>query len=209
MAFIPFPNGVKVRFGGTWVESQGFSFGFHMLGPADATTANLTAIAATASSWASRNWPSIGNINTAITEVEAADVSVTPPPKAVLTVDYAGGVGSATSCLPSSTSAVMVEAVASGALRHPGALRLPGVDLSFLGPGDTINNAGNVAYSAAMTGLLTDMNAAVAGWSLCVASYRLHAAPRAAAIGALVLNIAPRAKLGTVVDRLRAGHHKR
>lgn len=209
MAFIPFPNGTKIRFGGTWSEAQGFSFGFHMVGPTTASPTTLTSLATAAETWASENWQNIGNLETKITTISVADVSVTPPPQVVLEENISGAVGSSTSCLPSSTSAVMVESVASGALRHPGALRLPGVDSSFVTAPDTLNGTGNLAYHTAMVNLLSGMNAAVSGWQICVASYHLHAAPRPSAIGPLVTAITPRAKLGTVVDRLRAGHHKR
>jgi hypothetical protein len=204
MAFIPLPNGIRVKWSGL-IDAMRWSSRVFVVGSVSPTATICGQLVTALGGWATADWAPVTAPSATIDLIEAQDWSVHLGVKAEASSAAVGTLSSATGSLPSAIAGRIDLIPSSGGFRHPGALFHTGIDLSQTTGTDTLSSGAVTALDTAYTALVSALNAAVIpAFDVVMASFVLAGVPRAAGVPFTVVDVAPRAKLATQVRRLRS-----
>lgn len=204
MAFIPVPNGVRIKWSGV-IDGLPWSSRIFAVGSLSPTPTILTGLAAAVVTWSTTSWAPTANPVVTIDHVVAQDWSTHLGAKAEAPSTAVGTLAGATGALPSAIAARIDLLPASGGFRHPGALFHPGIDLSQTTGTDTLTGGAVTALHTAYAALVNDINSAlIPAFIASMVSFRLARVPRPAGVPFAITSESVRPKLATQVRRIRS-----
>ncbi len=204
MAFIPLPNGVRIKWSGV-IDGLPWSSRIFAVGSLSPTPTICAGLAAAVVAWSTTSWAPTANPAATIDHVVCQDWSVHLGVKAEAPSTAVGTLAGATGALPSVVAARVELLPASGGFRHPGALFHAGIDLSQTAGTDTLTGGAVTAIHTAYQALINDINSAlVPAFISVMASFRLAGIPRVAGVPFSIASVAVRPKVGTQVRRIRS-----
>jgi hypothetical protein len=204
MAFIPLPNGARIRWSGL-LDGLPWSSRIFAVGPVAPNTTILANLVSAVHSWASASWAPVTSPMASLDLIEAQDWSTHLGVKSEATSTAVGTLASPTGAMPSAIAARIDLVPASGGWRHPGALFHAGIDLSQSAGADTLTSGAITALNSAYAALISAINSAgLPVFDAVMASFRLNGAPRVSGVSFPIVSNVTRPKLATQVRRLRS-----